>query len=100
VEVRWKQAGSREFPARILAVAEDREGLLRDIATVVAEEGHNIESAEVLTDRRGTARVRIVVALTSIGELTRLLNRLHLVRNVTEVRREIGEQVANAPPNG
>ena len=100
VEVRWKQADSRAFPARILAVAEDREGLLRDIATVVAEEGHNIESAEVLTDRRGTARVRIVVALTSIGELTRLLNRLHLVRNVTEVRREIGEQVANAPPHG
>ncbi len=100
VEVRWKLAQSRSFPARILAVAEDREGLLRDIATVVAEEGHNIESADVLTDGRGVARVRIVVAMASIGELTRLLNRLHRVRNVTEVRRETGEQAAHGPAHG
>ncbi len=88
VEVTWKSGSSKPFPASILIEAEDREGLLRDVASVVAEEGHNIESADVITSSQGVATVRVSVALKSIDQLTQLLNRLHLIRNVSEVRRE------------
>ncbi len=94
VDVRWKQNPARAFPATILIAAEDREGLLRDIAAVVTEEGHNIESADVETSGDGGCTVHIVVALGSIGELTRLLDRLHLIRNVTEVFREMERATA------
>ena len=76
------------FPVTLIVEAADREGLLRDVATVVAEEGYNIISANVQTDDDSVAEVRVSLEIPSLDELTRLLNRLQSVRSVISTRRE------------
>lgn len=76
------------LPVTMRITAGDREGLLRDVAGVVAEEGYSITSASVSTTSDGLALLRVNLELANINELTRLLNRIQSIRNVMSARRE------------
>jgi GTP pyrophosphokinase len=70
--------------------AWDRTGLLRDIATVVAESRVNMSSVEVHVYDDKSAVVSTTVEIDSLSQLSRLMEKLELVRDVHTVAREVG----------
>ena len=87
IDVSW---GTEEDEQRYLVpvevVAYDREGLLREISTIIAEENVNIESVEVNT-RQHIATLNLRLEIANNQQLTRILSKIDLVPNVVEARR-------------
>jgi len=67
-------------------IAQDREGLLRDISTLIAEEHINIASIEVVT-RQQVATLYISLEIANNRQLSRILNKIETIPNVFEARR-------------
>ena len=88
VPVDWDVEASHLYPVTIKIEAWDRTGLLRDIATVVAEQRINMSAASVHVYDDKTAVVSTTVEIDSLSQLSRLLEKLEQVRDVHMVARE------------
>ncbi|MDQ6772027.1 MAG: bifunctional (p)ppGpp synthetase/guanosine-3',5'-bis(diphosphate) 3'-pyrophosphohydrolase [Candidatus Dormibacteraeota bacterium] len=88
VPVDWDAEASHLYPVAIKIEAWDRTGLLRDIATVVAEQRVNMSAAAVHVYDDKTAVVATTVEIDSLSQLSRLMERLEQVRDVHTVARE------------
>jgi guanosine-3',5'-bis(diphosphate) 3'-pyrophosphohydrolase len=87
IDVEW--GASREvYPVKVRIEAFDRAGLLRDIATVVADEGIRMSSAQASVDADTTATITATLEIGSVQQLRNVLSRLEGIRDVLEVRRE------------
>ncbi|MBI2847384.1 MAG: bifunctional (p)ppGpp synthetase/guanosine-3',5'-bis(diphosphate) 3'-pyrophosphohydrolase [Chloroflexi bacterium] len=86
VPVNWG-ASRNSYPVPIRIVAWDRVGLLRDISTVVSEEGVNIASIKSVHQEDGTVLEYLLLQTTGIDQLSRLLSRLDGVKGVISVAR-------------
>jgi guanosine-3',5'-bis(diphosphate) 3'-pyrophosphohydrolase len=85
VKVSWGEPKST-YPVPIRITAYDRNGLMKDIATLVADEGVNMSSITVETSRN-LAMINITLEIHDIAELSRLLDRLENLPNVIEAIR-------------
>jgi GTP pyrophosphokinase len=94
VPVDWDMEASQLYPVSIKIEAWDRTGLLRDIATVVAEQRINMSAASVHVYDDKTAVVSATVEIDSLSQLSRLLEKLEQVRDVHTVAREAAAHVA------
>jgi GTP pyrophosphokinase len=90
VEVEWDEGSRQVYPVRLRIEARDRTGLLRDVATAIAESKVNLSGAAVEVDGSQAAIISAVVDIASLTELSRLLERLEGVRDVQQVMREVG----------
>ncbi len=90
VPVDWDMQASQLYPVAVKIEAWDRTGLLRDIATVVAEQRINMSSASVQVYDDKTAVVSATVEIDSLSQLSRLMEKLEQVRDVHTVAREAG----------
>ncbi|MGC2190729.1 MAG: bifunctional (p)ppGpp synthetase/guanosine-3',5'-bis(diphosphate) 3'-pyrophosphohydrolase [Candidatus Dormiibacterota bacterium] len=90
VEVEWEEGGRQVYPVRLRIEARDRTGLLRDVAIAIAESKVNLSGAAVEVDGAQAAVISAVVDISSLTELSRLLERLEGVRDVQQVMREVG----------
>ena len=88
VPVRWIEDDTQSLPVSIRVVAHDREGLTHDVTGIIREEGLNIATMSVRTNRRQEATFRLTVALRSVAQLARLLRRIETVRGVIAVSRD------------
>jgi guanosine-3',5'-bis(diphosphate) 3'-pyrophosphohydrolase len=88
VPVDWESEAGTLFPVAIKIEAWDRTGLLRDIATVVAENRVNMSAASVQVYDDKTAVVSATVEIDSLSQLSRLMEKLEQVRDVHTVARE------------
>ncbi len=88
VPVDWDMEASQVYPVSVKIEAWDRTGLLRDIATVVAEQRINMCAASVHVYDDKTAVVSATVEIDSLSQLSRLLEKLEQVRDVHTVARE------------
>jgi len=88
VPVDWDVEATSIYPVGIKIEAFDRTGLLRDIATVVAEQRVNMSAAAVHVYDDKTAVVSTTVEIDSLAQLSRLMERLESVRDVHTVARE------------
>jgi GTP pyrophosphokinase len=88
VPVDWDMEASQLYPVSIKIEAWDRTGLLRDIATVVAEQRINMSAVAVHVYDDKTAVVSATVEIDSLSQLSRLLEKLEQVRDVHTVARE------------
>src|SRR2546429_4620936 len=88
VPVDWDMEASQLYPVSIKIEAWDRTGLLRDIATVVAEQRINMSAASVHVYDDKTAVVSTTVEIDSLSGLSRLLEKLEQVRDVHTLPRE------------
>jgi GTP pyrophosphokinase len=86
--VDWDIDSSEVYPVAIKIEAWDRTGLLRDIATVVAEQRVSMSQAAVQTYEDKTAVVSTTVDIDSLSQLSRLMEKLEQVRDVHTVARE------------
>src|SRR5438445_479079 len=88
VPVDWDTGGRQLYPVGIKIEAWDRTGLLRDIATVIAESKINLTGAEVQVYDDKTAVISTTVEISSLTQLSRLMERLETVKDVHTVARE------------
>ena len=87
VRVDWGPVSQVSYPVTIRIEAADREGLLRDVATVVAEDNINFTAANVVTTADHTAVITATLELCSVDQLRRVLDRLERVKDVLAVER-------------
>lgn len=88
VDVDWGRVQQQVFPVAIRIEAWDREGLLRDISSIVADEKINIVALNVATHKDGTATAHATIDVDSLARLSRLMTRLEAIRDVRGVARD------------
>src|SRR5437879_5277008 len=88
VPVDWESDVTHLYPVAIKIEAWDRQGLMRDIATVVAENHVNMSALEVHVYDDKTAVVSATVEIDSLAQLSRLMEKLESVKDVHTVARE------------
>ncbi len=87
IDVTWGHvAAEQRYPVPVEIIAYDREGLLRDISTIIADEKVNMPSVNVST-RQNIATFHLIIEIGNVGQLMRILTRLECISNVVEARR-------------
>jgi GTP pyrophosphokinase len=91
IEVDWGIEVTETHPVNVRVEAYDRHGLLRDIASVVADEAINLSAANVVTRKKDhMATMLVTLEITDISQLSRVLARIERLPNVVEARRQTG----------
>lgn len=91
VEVEWGGAASGTYPVDIQILAYDRQGLLRDITTLLANEKINVIAVNTQSQKKlSTATMVITLEIPNLDTLSRVLAKINQLPNVTEVRRSSG----------
>jgi len=88
VPVDWGRTEQQLFTVGVRVEAFDREGLLRDLTTVIADEKINIVACDTQTHRDQTATVVLMIEVPGLDKLSRVLTRLEAVRDVFSVVRD------------
>lgn len=87
IDVSWgRQSQEQRYSVPIEIIAYDREGLMRDVSTMFADERVNM-STVVVNTRHNIATFHLTIELNSIQQLTRILTRLENITSVTDARR-------------
>ncbi len=88
VDVQWGASGKDMFPVSMRISAYDREGLVRDIAAVVADEKLSISGMNVTVQKDQTALLSATLNVPDLEKLSRVMARIESVRDVFSVQRE------------
>ena len=88
VDVEWGRRGQM-YPVAVHIEAWDRVGLLRDLATMVAEERVNMVGVHTQEADDGHITIYMTLETTGIEQLSRLLNKLEAVRGILSVSRRL-----------
>jgi GTP pyrophosphokinase len=89
IEVDWGEDFKQVFPVMIQVLAYDRTGLMRDITEIMVEERINISAANIATRPKDhTAVITVTLEISSIVQLSRILDRIDKLPNVFEARRK------------
>ncbi len=86
VKVSWGEA-RQTFPVPVRIKAYDREGLMRDVSTLLTEEGVSMNRVHVDVNRRNMAVFDLILEVHDIGHLSRILDRVERLDNVVDARR-------------
>jgi guanosine-3',5'-bis(diphosphate) 3'-pyrophosphohydrolase len=87
VPVEWGKT-TVTYPVKIRLECWDRDGLLRDVAAVVAEDKINMSSASAISHSDRTSTIRATLEITDIEKLGRILTKLEGIRGVLSVARD------------
>ena len=91
IDVQWKTQHERTFPVKIQVSAYDRAGLVRDVASLVADAKINMLSVEALTGQKNNlAVINATLEIDDIRQLTWILTKIDRLQNVVDVRRKVG----------
>ncbi|WP_338848071.1 bifunctional (p)ppGpp synthetase/guanosine-3',5'-bis(diphosphate) 3'-pyrophosphohydrolase [Massilia sp. W12] len=84
----WGKTGSDTvYPVDIHVLANDRQGLLRDISDVFSREKINVTDVNTHSGK-GLARMNFTCEIGSTAQLQKALQNIHEVRGVREARRQ------------
>ncbi|MEA3351593.1 MAG: TGS domain-containing protein, partial [Chloroflexota bacterium] len=86
VQVSWGELETT-FPVSVRIIAYDRDGLIRDVSTLLDEEGANTSKANVYIDSQNMAIFDMLLDVRDIGHLSRILDRVERLPNVVGARR-------------
>ena len=85
VKVSWGEA-KHTYPVPIQVKAYDRDGLMRDVSTLIAEEGINMGKVSVDVNNN-LAVFDMVLEVRDLAQLSKVLDRLENLANVLEAQR-------------
>ncbi len=85
VHVSWGEA-KRTFPIPVRIKAYDRDGLMKDVSTVISDENINMTGVNVGVSKN-FAIFDLTLEVRDIAELSRVLDRLENLPNVLEAKR-------------
>jgi len=90
IEVAWAGTEEALFQVKLSIVSEDRQGVLAEVASAIAEEKSNIKnvSAETLEGHRGSITVTLDIA--DLKHLERVIQRLREIDGIHHVERMTG----------
>ncbi len=88
VEVEWGRIQQQVYPVAIRLEAWDRDGLLRDVAALVAEDRVNMTSVSAVTHTDHTAIIKATLEISDLRTLSRILNRLERIKGIRTVTRD------------
>jgi GTP pyrophosphokinase len=89
IDVEWRDPADENYPAELVLQAYDRQGLLRDVSSVLADEKVSVESVQTSTDQqRMVARMELRISVPGLATLSSVIARLEQLPNVTSVRRK------------
>ncbi len=86
INVTWPPASEQVYPVPVLIVAYDREGLMRDIGAVIADENINMSNVNIST-RHNIATFEVTMEIHDLKQLARILARIEHLPNVVEAVR-------------
>ena len=88
IDVAWSGGSEESYPVEVAVEAYDRKGLLRDVTAVVSNEAVNIVALDSSTDAAShVVNMRLTVEVRDIEQLSRVLDRLGQLPNVSDCRR-------------
>ena len=73
------------MPVRIKAY--DRNGLMKDVSTLITEEGINMVKVNVDVNKKNLAVFDLVLEVRDLAQLSKILDRLENLANVLEAQR-------------
>jgi guanosine-3',5'-bis(diphosphate) 3'-pyrophosphohydrolase len=85
VRVSWGRI-VRTYPVEVQITAYDREGLLRDVSSIITEDHISMRQVSVNT-KVHQATIDMLMEVTDISQLSRVLARIEALPNVLEARR-------------
>lgn len=85
VRVSWGEI-KRTYPVPVRLKAYDRDGLMKDVSTLVADESINMTEVKV-TVSHNMAIFDLTIEIRDVAELSRILDRLENLPNVLEAHR-------------
>lgn len=89
IEVSWGYESDTSYGVNIEVQAYDREGLLRDITTVLANEKVNVTGVNSFSDsQENTAMINITMEVNSLDALGKVLAKIKQLPNVIEAKRK------------
>ena len=89
IEVSWGASEDTAYSVNVEIQAYDREGLLRDITTVLANEQANLTGVNSYSDaQENIATITIIMEVTSLDILGRVLAKIKQLPNIIDVRRK------------
>ncbi|GCF07479.1 RelA/SpoT family protein [Dictyobacter arantiisoli] len=93
IHVNWAGMGPLRYNAPVVITANDRTGLIRDVATVVSDAGANLMSinSNVSTNHQ-TVVIMATLEIDDLDQLHRLFSKLERIKGVTHVARDLGQR--------
>jgi GTP diphosphokinase / guanosine-3',5'-bis(diphosphate) 3'-diphosphatase len=85
VRVSWGEP-KKTYPVSVQIKAYDRDGLLRDVSTLIAEEGINLGQVRAVVNQN-IAAFDLILEVREVDQLTRVLTRLEALPNVLQAHR-------------
>ncbi len=90
IDVSWSARTARLYPVDIIVEAYDRRGLIRDISSLLNNEGINVTAVNTRTDPNDqVARMVITVEVGDVDQLSRIMQRMAGLRNIRDVHRAV-----------
>jgi GTP pyrophosphokinase len=86
INVNWGRIGEKTYPVQVQIIAFDREGLLRDVGGVAADEHINFSNMSVNVNKN-IATLLVTMEVENTSQLSRVLQRIEKIANVVEARR-------------
>mgnify|MGYP001606986347 CR=1 FL=1 len=87
IQVSWGGAVEQAYSVPIRIQAYDREGLLRDVSTIVSDEKVNMTRFNMSGVEENIANMLVTLRVTDLVQLTRIMNRIEQLPNVLDIRR-------------
>ena len=88
IEVDWGGEENEAYPVSLVINSIDRQGLLGDITTTLANENVNVIAVNTLSDKKQqTARMAVTIEIHDLQQLTRIMDKIGQLSNVIEVLR-------------
>jgi len=87
VEVNWGSAQGTAYFAEIQVQADDRDGLLADIMSVITELKLQLSAVNANLAKQGFALINVKLKITSVDNLKDLMKRLKRLKGVADVYR-------------
>ena len=88
ISVEWGEDAAETYPVDVRITAIDRQGLLRDITAVLANDKINLLAANTHSDhKQHQAQMDLTLEIANFTELSKVLVRINQLPNVLEVKR-------------
>ena len=89
IEVEWGGDLQKTYPVSIHVQAIDRQGLLRDVSKVLADDKVDVIGVNTLSNKDDqTAHMSITVEISDLQQLGRIMDKISQLQNVIDVGRE------------
>lgn len=94
LDITWLAIEAQRYHAPIILVAHDRAGLLRDVASVVADAGINMTSVASTTNTSlQKAVITATLEIEAVEQIEPVFERLQQIPDVVSVRRDLGRGI-------